>query len=114
MRKQVPWAGWSKTKPNVRARTVMQKACGQRCFLGANKSFPICDGGTCNINTKGIWAAYVRAKEYGSPNKIKTARNHSKKYYNKIANTAQKMLNKNKTMRSKSMRSKSMRSKSRR
>jgi len=91
-KKNVPWAGWSKQKPNYRQRTLMKKKCGTRCFLGANKSFPICNKGTCKVNSKGIWAAYVRAREFGSPNKIKQSRKHGKNYYNRIASTAKRLL----------------------
>ena len=61
-------AGWAKQAPGTHERTVMKKKCGSKCFLGPiNEScFPICVKGTCKINTKGIYAAYVRAREYGS------------------------------------------------
>ena len=88
----LPWSGWTKTKPHYRERTVMKKECGKRCFLGQGKSFPICDKGTCNINDKGIWAAYVRAREFGSKRKVKTSKKHGKSYYRKIANKSKKML----------------------
>jgi hypothetical protein len=100
----------------------MQKACGNKCFLGpSNEScFPICAKGTCKIKTKGIYAAYVRAREYGSK-KMHTKRStstakrststakrstsstkrstskkhsHTKKIYRNIAARAKKMLEK--------------------
>ena len=88
----LPWSGWSKTNPRYHERSVMKKVCGQRCFLGNDKSFPICDKGTCNVNDKGIWAAYVRAREFGSPRKVKTSKKHGKSYYRKIANKSKKLL----------------------
>jgi hypothetical protein len=67
-RRKLSSAGWAKESPGTHERTVMKKQCGSKCFLGpTNEScFPICAKGTCKINTKGIYAAYVRAREYGS------------------------------------------------
>ena len=76
--------GWSKAKPGYHQKTVMLKKCGKKCFLGPNKSFPICTKNTCKINKKGLHAAYSRAKEYKS---IKGSRK-----YSRIANKAYKML----------------------
>ena len=76
--------GWSKQSPNTHQRTIMMKKCGKKCFLGQNKTFPICTKNSCKINKKGIKAAYIRAREYMS---IKG----SKKYKN-IANKAYRML----------------------
>ena len=56
--------GWSKQQPGTHERTLMLKRCGTRCFLGPNKSFPICTRKTCKINRKGVYAAYVRAREW--------------------------------------------------
>jgi len=42
----------------------MMRDCGKRCFLGPDKSFPICSKGTCDVNDKGLWAAYIRSKEW--------------------------------------------------
>ena len=64
-RKAVPWAGWGRVAPFGRARTTMLKRCGRKCFLGPRKSFPICSKGTCKVNKKGLWAAYIRAREWG-------------------------------------------------
>ena len=77
-RKQVPWKGWSKIEPKGKERTTMYKKCGKKCFLGNIKrngrgserqhpNFPICAKGTCKINSKGLWAAYIRAKQWGKP-----------------------------------------------
>jgi len=78
-RKNVPWKGWSKKAPSYKQRTEMMKKCGRKCFLGPKKSFPICSKNTCKVNTKGVYAAYVRAREYKKT---------------RIANKALKILNK--------------------
>jgi hypothetical protein len=84
--------------PGTHERTVMKKECGTKCFLGpTNEScFPICAKGTCKINIKGIYAAYVRAREYGSK-KMRSSgtsngHKHTKKTYQNIATKAKKML----------------------
>ena len=69
--------GWKKEKPSIHERTVMLKQCGKKCFLGPNKSFPICTRKTCTINQKGVHAAYGRARQWK---------------YTKIANKAKKLL----------------------
>jgi len=56
--------GWSKQQPGYHDRTVMMKRCGKKCFLGPRKSFPICTRNTCKINRKGVYSAYIRAREY--------------------------------------------------
>ena len=76
--------GWSKEAPGTHQRTVMLKKCGKKCFLGPNKTFPICTKNTCTKNKKGIHAAYIRAREY-------TTIRGTKKYKN-IASKAYKML----------------------
>ena len=76
--------GWSKAQPNSRQRTRMMRKCGTKCFLGPNKSFPICSKNTCKINKKGVYSAYIRAKEY---NTIRGTRK-----YKGIADKAYKML----------------------
>jgi hypothetical protein len=101
-KKNVPWAGWSKEAPKGKQRTTMYKKCGQKCFLGKktpgdkqHPNFPICTKGTCKINKKGVYAAYVRAKEWGnkkSTYKGKGKPRQSQPYYKKIAKTAKKML----------------------
>jgi len=85
-RKSLPWSGWSQIKPSTAQRTVMLRKCGKKCFLGPNKSFPICIKNTCKKSRKGVYAAYVRAREYTT---IKGT-----KKYKKIANKAYRMLNK--------------------
>ena len=63
-RKNVPWRGWKREKPGYHQKTVMLKKCGKKCFLGKNKKFPICKKNTCKISKKGVYAAYVRARQY--------------------------------------------------
>ena len=56
--------GWKKECPGAHQRTVMLGKCGKKCFLGPNKSFPICKKNTCKVSSKGVYAAYIRAREY--------------------------------------------------
>jgi hypothetical protein len=56
--------GWAKQSPGTHERTLMLRRCGQQCFLGPKKSFPICRRGTCKRSRKGLYSAYVRAREY--------------------------------------------------
>jgi hypothetical protein len=102
-RKNVPWKGWSKIQPNGKQRTRMYRKCGKKCFLGSktknNKqhpNFPICAKNTCKISSKGLWAAYIRAKQWGKTRKnYKTSKpKYQKKYYTNISNKAKKMLKK--------------------
>jgi hypothetical protein len=72
-RKNVPWSGWSKKAPSYKQRTEMLNNCGRKCFLGPKKSFPICNKNTCKVNTKGVYAAYVRAKQYKKTSVAKKA-----------------------------------------
>ena len=76
--------GWKKKSPGYHDRTVMLKRCGRRCFLGPKKSFPICSRNTCKVNRKGVYAAYIRAREY------MTLRKTPK--YRRIARTAKRLL----------------------
>lgn len=101
-------AGWAKQAPGTRARREMKKKCGSKCFLGpvSESCFPICATGTCKINNKGIFAAYVRAREHGSAKYKRSTRKrssnkrsstikygrHTKKQYQHIAARAKKML----------------------
>ena len=43
--------------PKGYERTVMLRDCGRKCFLGPDKSFPICARGTCKVNDKGLYAS---------------------------------------------------------
>lgn len=90
-RRTTKWAGWKRVKPSLRERTIMKRKCGKKCFLGPNKSFPICNKGTCKINKKGVWAAYIRSREWGSK-KMRVSKKHSKSVYNKIARKSRKLL----------------------
>lgn len=58
--------GWKNEKPGYHQKTVMLKKCGQKCFLGPNKSFPICRKNTCRISKKGVQSAYNRARQFRS------------------------------------------------
>lgn len=79
--------GWSKKQPGYHERTVMMEKCGTKCFLGPRKTFPICNKNTCKRNRKGVYAAYIRAKEYVT---IKGSQK-----YRRISSEARKMLYKN-------------------
>ena len=94
-RRKSPRAGWSKLVPNSSERTTMLKKCGKKCFLGPDKSFPICAKGTCKVNDKGLHASYVRAKQWGqSPKKYKgkSKPTMSRSVYQKIARSAKSRL----------------------
>lgn len=74
--------GWKREKPSYHQRSVMLKRCGHKCFLGTKKSFPICKKNTCKISSKGLHAAYIRARQY---------RSRGQKYRN-ISKKAKRML----------------------
>ena len=69
--------GWKNEKPSYHQRTVMLRKCGRKCFLGPKKSFPICKKNTCKVSSKGVYSAYIRARQYSS--KGRKYRNISKK-----------------------------------
>jgi hypothetical protein len=60
--------GWKKQKPGFHQRTVMLKKCGKKCFLGPDKSYPICTKNTCTVNSKGVYSAYIRSKQFHREN----------------------------------------------
>ena len=60
--------------------------CGKKCFLGPKVSFPICTKGTCKINKKGAWAAYIRASQW------KKGKPQNKKKYSQVVNKAKKII----------------------
>jgi len=94
-RKSVPWKGWGKVSPKkTKTRTRMMKRCGKKCFLGPKKSFPICNKGTCKVNSKGVYSAYIRARQWGKPRSTyKTSKpTHSRKVYKKIQKRAKTIL----------------------
>lgn len=74
--------GWKNEKPNFHQRTIMKTKCGKKCFLGSKKSFPICKKNTCKISSKGVYASYMRARQF---------RNKGSKYRS-ISSKAKKML----------------------
>jgi len=71
-----PWSGWREIAPKGAQKTHMYKKCGKKCFLGTktkgNKkhpNFPICAKNTCKVNKKGLWAAFIRARQWGKSKK---------------------------------------------
>lgn len=86
--------GWKDVKPTTHGRTVMEKKCGKKCFLGPKKSFPICDMNTCDIDRRGVYAAYVRAREWETRSK-RLHRSPSK--YRKVSRKAKMLLSTVKT-----------------
>ena len=56
--------GWKTQKPGYHQRTVMLKRCGRKCFLGPGKSYPICTKNTCKVNPKGVYAAFIRSRQF--------------------------------------------------
>jgi len=56
--------GWKKEQPNTHQRTLMIKRCGKKCFLGTKKRYPICKKNTCKVSSKGVYSAYIRARQY--------------------------------------------------
>ena len=64
-----PVRGWKRQAPSFHQRTVMLKKCGKKCFLGTRKSFPICKKNTCTVSPKGVYSAYIRARQYSSKGK---------------------------------------------
>lgn len=67
---------WSQVAPKtVGDRSALMSKCGRQCFLGPNKTFPICarlgsgsgsGSGTCKIDRRGVAAAYTRAREWAA------------------------------------------------
>lgn len=60
--------GWKFQKPGYLQRTVMLKKCGKKCFLGPGKSYPICTKNTCKVNSKGVYSAFIRSRQYHKSN----------------------------------------------
>jgi len=65
--------GWKYEKPGYHQKTVMLQRCGRKCFLGPNKSFPICKKNTCKVSSKGVYSAFIRARQYHHKNISKKA-----------------------------------------
>ena len=92
---------WSKQSPNFKQRVKMYQRCGKKCFLGKiiiNKKygFPICKKNTCKVSKKGIHAAYVRARQWGSMKSNYLRKHYTKglrKMYKKITLKAKKLTN---------------------
>ena len=80
--------GWKNEKPSYRQRSVMLKKCGKKCFLGTKKSFPICKKNTCKVSPKGVYSAYIRARQYSS--KGQKYRTVSKKANQMLVNMGEK------------------------
>jgi hypothetical protein len=78
-RKNVPWRGWKNDRPGFHQKTVMFNKCGKKCFLGSKKTFPICKKNTCKRSKKGVYAAYIRSREYLSKTGKQKYRNISMK-----------------------------------
>ena len=57
--------GWRKQAPSKKQRRTMRKSCGSTCFLGAKGRFPICKKRTCKVDKRGVYAAFIRAKQWG-------------------------------------------------
>ena len=71
--------GWKNEKPGYHQRSVMLKKCARKCFLGTKKSFPICKKNTCKVSPKGVYSAYIRARQYSSKGqKYRTVSNKAK------------------------------------
>ena len=66
--------GWKKEQPNYHQRTIMMKRCGKKCFLGSKKSYPVCKKNTCKVSSKGVYSAYIRARQYHKKNISKKAK----------------------------------------
>ncbi len=79
--------GWGAISPGGHERTVMMDKCGKKCFLGRDKTFPICAADSCRRNQKGVSAACIRARQMSSPRSRKV-KGRSKAYYNAIAKRA--------------------------
>ena len=94
-RRKVPWAGWGKLAPSQKQRREMLYKCGKKCFLGPGTSFPICAKGSCKINKKGVYAAYIRSRQWGK--KKSSYKGHARptrkrSTYNRVSSKAKKLL----------------------
>uniref|UniRef100_A0A6C0EQD1 Uncharacterized protein n=1 Tax=viral metagenome TaxID=1070528 RepID=A0A6C0EQD1_9ZZZZ len=80
--------GWKNEKPGFHQKSVMLRKCGKKCFLGPGKSFPICKKNTCKVSSKGVYSAYIRARQYRT--KGRKYRNISKKANNLLIRMGEK------------------------
>ena len=93
--KQLPWSGWKNKKPSRHQKTIMKKKCGKKCFIGPGSSFPICKKNTCKVSPSGIYAAYVRSREWKnkpSTYKGRAKPTYSQSTYKRVATRAKRML----------------------
>lgn len=93
--KNLPWSGWKLQKPGRHQKTVMKRECGKKCFLGPGTSFPVCKKNTCKVSSKGIYAAYVRARQWRHrpvTYKGRSGPKYSQSTYKRIASKAKRML----------------------
>lgn len=79
-RKRNVTRGWKREKPGYHQKTVMLSKCGKKCFLGPGTSFPICKKNTCKVSSKGVYSAYIRARQF----KHHTVANKAKKLLTKM------------------------------
>ena len=96
-KRNVPWSGWKREKPTTHQKTLMMRKCGKKCFLGPKKSFPICKKNTCKVSKKGVYAAYIRARQWTKKAKSGLRRyvpKYSQKTYKKIAKKSKRLLSK--------------------
>ena len=94
-KRHIPWAGWARISPKGYERTVMLRKCGTKCFLGPDKSVPVCAKDTCKVSVKGLYAAYVRAREWGnkrSSYRGKARPSRARSVYTSVASKAKRML----------------------
>ena len=66
--------GWKREQPGYHQKTVMLQRCGRKCFLGPDKKYPICKKNTCKVSTKGVYAAYIRSRQYHNKNVSRKAK----------------------------------------
>jgi len=95
MSHKMPWSGWKSQKPNRHQKTVMKRKCGKKCFLGPGISFPVCKKNTCKVSPAGIYAAYVRSRQWKnkpSTYKGRSKPTHSQSTYRGISAKAKRLL----------------------
>lgn len=62
-----PMKGWHEASPKKgNERHQMKEDCGSKCFLEPEReAYPICDK-DCNVDCRGLHAAYARARQFGN------------------------------------------------
>ena len=86
------------------------------CFLGPKNSFPVCKKNTCTVSSKGLWAAYIRANQWGKPRrsyKGKSRPRHNRSVYKRVSRKAKRALKKRGVKVGKSTRKRKQRSRRR-